>query len=160
MNLKTRTAGQTMVINARRTLGMKTTPQPAATTAAKAEAKAVSCPSSRMRSKGPLQHEGPRNAPKIQEENPLSAQKDTINLPMEMHAVQEEYHVHPDYQCVPIQEVLRLIPEMMMEEEMDLMSQRRTRLFTRMTQYDPLASLTEIQILMVIMIDIHERTRL
>ena len=39
MNLKTRTAGQTMVINARRRLGMKTTPQPVVETAAKAEAK-------------------------------------------------------------------------------------------------------------------------
>ena len=40
MNLKTRTAGQTMVINARRRLGMKRTPQPEA----KVEAKAVSRP--------------------------------------------------------------------------------------------------------------------
>ena len=55
MNLKTRTAGQTMVINARRRLGMKTTPQPVVDTAAKAEAKAVSRPARRMRSKGPLQ---------------------------------------------------------------------------------------------------------
>ena len=55
MNLKTRTAGQTMVINARRRLGMKTTPQPVVETAAKAEAKAVSRPTRRMRSKGPLQ---------------------------------------------------------------------------------------------------------
>ena len=63
MNLKTRTAGQTMVINARRRLGMKTTPQPVIDTAAKAEAKAVSRPSRRMRSKGPLQQEGPPKAP-------------------------------------------------------------------------------------------------
>ena len=56
MSLKTRTAGQTMVINARRRLGMKTTPQPVVVeTAAKAEAKAVSRPTRRMRSKGPLQ---------------------------------------------------------------------------------------------------------
>ena len=41
MNLKTRTAGQTMVINARRRLGMKTTPQPVANAAAKAEAHGV-----------------------------------------------------------------------------------------------------------------------
>ena len=63
MNLKTRTACQTMVINARRRLGMKTTPQPVAQAAAQLEAKGVSCPSRRMRSKGPLQHEGPRIAP-------------------------------------------------------------------------------------------------
>ena len=60
MNLKTRTAGQTMVINARRRLGMKTTPQPEA----KVEAKAVSRPARRMRSNGPLQHEGSRPAPR------------------------------------------------------------------------------------------------
>ena len=53
MNLKTRTAGQTMVINARRRLGMKTTPQPEA----RAEAKPDSRPMRRMRSKGPLQQE-------------------------------------------------------------------------------------------------------
>ena len=60
MNLKTRTAGQIMVINARRRLGMKTTPQPEA----KVEAKAVSHPARRMRSKGPLQREGSRPAPR------------------------------------------------------------------------------------------------
>ena len=38
---------------------MKTTPQPEA----KVEAKAVSRPARRMRSKGPLQHEGSRPAP-------------------------------------------------------------------------------------------------
>ena len=58
MNLKTRTAGQTMVINARRRLGMKTTPQPVINTAAKAEANAVHRPSRRMRSKGPPQQQG------------------------------------------------------------------------------------------------------
>ena len=63
MNLKTRTAGQTMVIHARRRLGMKTTPQPVVDTAAKAEAKAVSRPTRRMRSKGPLQQEGSQKAP-------------------------------------------------------------------------------------------------
>ena len=67
MNLKTRTAGQTimiiMVINARRRLGMKTTPQPVVDTAAKAEAKAVNRPTRRMRSKGPLQQEGSHKAP-------------------------------------------------------------------------------------------------
>ena len=54
MNLKTRTAGQTMVINARRRLGMKTTPQPVEPIA-KAKAEAVGRPVRRMRSKGPLQ---------------------------------------------------------------------------------------------------------
>ena len=39
---------------------MKTTPQPEA----KAEAKAVSRPARRMRSKGPLQHKGSRPAPR------------------------------------------------------------------------------------------------
>ena len=63
MNLKTRTAGQTMVISARRRLGMKTTPQPVVDTAAKAEAKAVSRPTRRIRSKGPLQQEGSQQAP-------------------------------------------------------------------------------------------------
>ena len=52
-----------MVINARRRLGMKTTPQPVVDTAAKAEAKAVSRPTRRMRSKGPLQQEGSQKAP-------------------------------------------------------------------------------------------------
>ena len=56
MNLKTRTAGQTMVINARRRLGMKTTPQPEV----KAAPSAATRPARRMRSKGPLQHEGSR----------------------------------------------------------------------------------------------------
>ena len=63
MNLKTRTAGQTMVINARRRLGMKTTPQPVIETAAKAEAKAVSRPARRMRSKGPLQSDDLHKSP-------------------------------------------------------------------------------------------------
>ena len=63
MNLKTRTAGQTMVINARRRLGMKTTPQPVVDTAAKAEAKAVIRPVRRMRSKGPLQPEDSQKSP-------------------------------------------------------------------------------------------------
>ena len=63
MNLKTKTAGQTMVTNARRRLGMKTTPQPVVEAAAKAEAKAVSRPTRRMRSKGPLQQEDPHKAP-------------------------------------------------------------------------------------------------
>ena len=62
MNLKTRTAGQTMVINARRRLGMKTTPQPVEPTA-KAEAKAVSRPVRRMRSKGPLQRDDLHKSP-------------------------------------------------------------------------------------------------
>ena len=53
LNLKTRTAGQTMVINARRRLGMKTTPQPVEPIA-KAKAEAVGRPVRRMRSKGPL----------------------------------------------------------------------------------------------------------
>ena len=60
MNVKTRTAMQTMVINARRRIGMKTTPQPVE----KAEAKAVNRPVRRMRSKGPLQHEGSKPAPR------------------------------------------------------------------------------------------------
>ena len=55
LNLKTRTAGQTMVINARRRLGMKTTPQPVEPIA-KAKAEAVGRPVRRMRSKGPLQN--------------------------------------------------------------------------------------------------------
>ena len=38
---------------------------------------------------------------------------------MAMHVVQEEYIVHPAYQCVTIQEVLHGIPVMMMEEEVD-----------------------------------------
>ena len=63
MSLKTRTAGQTMVISARRRLGMKTTPQLVVDAAVRAEAKAVSRPTRRMRSKGPLQPEGSRKAP-------------------------------------------------------------------------------------------------
>ena len=49
MNLKTRTASQTMVINARRRLKMKTTPQPARDIPATAEATALNRPSQRMR---------------------------------------------------------------------------------------------------------------
>ena len=45
---------------------MKTTPQPEA----KVEAKAVSSPARRMRSKGPLQHEGSRPAPRPGGETP------------------------------------------------------------------------------------------
>ena len=63
MNLKTRTAGQTIVINARRRLDMKTTPQQVVDTAAKAEAKAVSRPVLRMRSKGPLQPDDSQKSP-------------------------------------------------------------------------------------------------
>ena len=63
MNLKTRMAGQTMVINARRRLGKKTTPQPVVDTAAKAEAKPVSRPARRMRSKGPLQTDDLHKSP-------------------------------------------------------------------------------------------------
>ena len=61
-----------MVINARRRLGMKTTPQPLAKAAAKVEAKEVSHPSRRMRSKGPLQQEGPRTAPNPGGEPPFA----------------------------------------------------------------------------------------
>ena len=43
---------------------MKTTPQPEVKAEAKAEAKAVSRPARRMRSKGPLQHQGSRPAPR------------------------------------------------------------------------------------------------
>ena len=50
---------------------MKTTPQPVINTAAQAEAKAVSRPSRRMRSKGPLQQEGPHKAPNPGGEPPL-----------------------------------------------------------------------------------------
>ena len=71
MNLKTRTAGQTMVINARRRLGMKTTPQPVIETAAKAEAKAVSRPARRMRSKGPLQSDDLHKSPKSRKRSPV-----------------------------------------------------------------------------------------
>ena len=70
MNLKTRTAGQTMVINARRRLGTKTTPQPVIDTAAQAEARAISRPSRRVRSKGPLQQEGLQKAPNPGGESP------------------------------------------------------------------------------------------
>ena len=90
----------------------------------------------------------------IQEENPLMARKDTINLVMEMHVVQEEAKVHPVYHCVIIQEVLQVAPEMM-EEEMDLMSLRMTRLLIPIRTGDHLASLMEILIPMVIMNDIH-----
>ena len=51
----------------------------------------------------------------IQEENPLMARKDTINLVMEMHVVQEEAKVHPVYHCVIIQEVLQVALGMMMD---------------------------------------------
>ena len=71
MNLKTRTAGQTMVINARRRLGMKTAPQPVAHAAAKVEAQGVSRPVRRMRSKGPLQQPDSQLAPNPGGEPPI-----------------------------------------------------------------------------------------
>ena len=102
---------------------MKTTPS----TAAPAEAEIPTRPSRRMRSKGPLQSQGPNVAPNPGGEPPdgpaLQANWDT-----EMHEVQEEYQVHPAYQFVTTQEVLPVIL-MMMEEEMDLMNLMRTRLF-------------------------------
>ena len=54
-----------------------------------------------------------------------------------MHKVQEEYLVHPAYPCVIIQELLRATPETIMEEEVDMMSRRRTRLFIRMMRHGP-----------------------
>ena len=70
MNLKTRTASQTMVINARRRLKMKITPQPERSTAAPAEAEIHTRPSRRMRSTGPLQSQGPKVAPNPEGEPP------------------------------------------------------------------------------------------
>ena len=72
-----------------------------------------------------------------------------------MHEVQEEYLLHPAYLCVRIQEVRQETLETILEEEMDMMSRRRTRLFTRMMQHAPLASLMVILTPMVLMIDIH-----
>ena len=157
MNLKTRTAGQTMVINARRRLGMKTTPQPDAHTAAQVEAKGVSRPSRRMRSKGPLDPFSTKVHVllQIQEEKSLLAQKDTIKLVMAMHVVQEEAKAHPAYQCAIIQAVLQVDLGMMTEEEMDRMSLRMTRLLILIMMGDHLGSLLEILIPMVIMNDIH-----
>ena len=153
MNLKTRTAGQTMVINARRRLGMKTTPQPVIDTAAKAEAKAVSRPARRMRSKGPLQTNDLQKSPNPGGD-PRMTKLEEIDLLIRMHEVQEEYLARPAYQCVLIQEVLRVTLAMIMEEEVDMMSRRRTRLFILMMEQDLLASLMVIQIRMVIMASI------
>ena len=77
-------------------------------------------------------------------------------MPMVMHAVQEEVPSPPGLPVRPIQEVLPEILETMMEEEMDMMRQRMTRLFIRMMQHDPLGNLLEILTPMVILIAIHE----
>ena len=151
MSLKTRTAGQTMVINARRRLGMKTTPQPVVDTAAKAEAKSVSRPTRRMRSKGPLQQEDLQKAPNPGGEpphgpaggDPLAAQDargsgGVLNPPG--LPVRHNPGGPPGAQ------------EMIMEEEMTRMNQGITRLFIRMMQRDPLASQMVIRIQMVLMI--------
>ena len=81
--------------------------------------------------------------------------QEVIDLPITMHEVQEEYLVHPAYQCVKIQEVLRVILVMIMEEEVDMMGRRRTRLFIPMMRQDHLASLMVILTLMVLMTSIH-----
>ena len=81
--------------------------------------------------------------------------QEVIDLPIKMHEVQEEYLIHPAYQCVRIQEVLRVTPVMIMEEEVVMMGRRRTRLFIQMMSHDPLESLKAIRMLMVLVIDIH-----
>ena len=144
LNLKTRTAGQTMVINARRRLGMKTTPQPVVETAAKAEAKKKK-DHFRVTTYINLQ---------IQEEIPRMTTLEEVTLMVKVHEVQEEYQVRPVYQCVFIQEVLRVTLAMIMAEEEDMMSRRKTRLFTRMMEQDPLANLMVIQNQMVLMVGI------
>ena len=78
-----------------------------------------------------------------------------IHLQIKMHEVQEEYLVHPVYLCLTTQEVLRVTPEMIMEEEITQMSQGMTRLFIRMMQIDPLESQMVIRIQMVLMIGLH-----
>ena len=72
-------------------------------------------------------------------------------LMVKVHEVQEEYQVRPVYQCVLIQEVLRVTLAMIMVEEEDMMSRRRTRLFILMMEQDPLANLMVIRIQMVLM---------
>ena len=74
-------------------------------------------------------------------------QQEVIDLPIKMHEVQEEYQTHPAYQCVIIQEAHRVTLEMM-EEEVDMMGRRRTRLFILTTRQDPLESLMVIRIQM------------
>ena len=159
MNLKTRTAGQTMVINARRRLGMKTTPQPVAMQSGSQSRGERSQPS--------IKTNALQRTPSARRSTNCSKSRRRTPFGPEGHdqladgdargsGGEEEHQAHPDYQCVPIQEVLWVTLEMMVEEETDLMSQRRTRLFTRMMQHYPLGSLLEILILMVIMSDTHE----
>ena len=137
---------------------MKTTPQPVIDTAAHAEAKAVSRPSRRMRSKGPLQQQGPQKAPNPGGEPPHGPEghdqlgdgdaRGSGGVPSPPGLPVRHNPGGPPGD-----------PGMMMEEEMDQMSRRRTRLFNQMMQQDPLESLLEILIPMVIMIDIHGCTR-
>ena len=155
VNLKTRTASQAMVIIARKRIGMKTTPQPEA----KAEAKAVSCPARRMRSKGPLRTKV-HDLLHAQEEIPLITRLAKHNLLTDKHVVQEDYHAPPDFQCVTIQAVPQATLEMMVEEEMDLKSLMMAPLLTLITMGDHLTSLLEIQIQMVITIEMHDCTSL
>ena len=155
MNFKTRTAGQTMVINARRRLGMKTTPQPEV----KAATSAASRPTRRTRSKGPLQHEGSRPAPRPggdPPDHPSGQGKDILQKVR--HMVQEDFLNHPDFQCVTIQETPREILEMVVEEEMDLTSLMMARLLNRTRIGENHESQLEIQIQMVTTIEMHACT--
>ena len=159
MSLKTKTAGQTMVINARRRLGMKTTPQPVAEAAAKAEAKAVGRPIRRMRSKGPLQQEDSHNSPDPGGDPPYDPAGSDRLADQDARGSGGAPNP-PGLPGVKIQEVLRVTPVMIMEEEVDVMGRKRTRLFIQMTRHDFLESLKVIRIPMVLMIDIHGCTSL
>ena len=148
MNLKTRTAGQTMVINARRRLGMKTTPQPEV----KAVPSAATRPARRMRSKGPPQQEGSRPGPcpggdppdhpsghgRLPEADGRGGPSQPPGLPLRR-----------------IQEAPQGTLAMMVEDEVDLMSLMRARLLIRTRTGAHHGSKVELQIRMVIMIAMH-----
>ena len=117
---------------------MKTRPQPVVDTAAKAEAKAVSRPTRRMRSKGPLQTADFQKSPHPGGDPPYGHTGGDRLDDQDARGSGGVRNPPPDYRCVIIQEVLRVTLETM-EEEVDMMSRRRTRLFILMMGQDTLA---------------------
>ena len=138
-------------------LGMKTTPQPVVDTAAKAEAKAVSRPTRRMRSKGPLPTADFQKSPHPGGDPPYGHNGD--DRFDDQDARGSGGVPSPSGLPVIIQEVLRVTLETM-EEEVDMMSRRRTRLFILMMGQDTLENQKMIQIMMVLAVDIHGCIRL
>ena len=132
---------------------MKTTPQPEV----KAATSAASRPTRRMRSKGPLQHEGSRPAPRPGGD-PLITHLDKDIFQKVRHMVQEDFLNHPDIQCITIQETPQEILEMVLEEEMDLTSLMMACLLNRTRIGEHHESQLATQIQMVITIEMHACT--